>query len=174
MVDAQAPGVARVLREMGTLPATGEGWPERLLERMSRLHLLIEGYRRIGTLPEPTQADLRTRIGWPLKEEDVLHGEGVRDRWLIVGQRTDQEDRLRVQRTWLMGEGTSRSALVLQFAHGSAPLDGSLVPGSAFEGEVVFYPGSFPLRALVKERSGPEPLPQFPGVETVEAGARAW
>ena len=175
MVDAQAPGAARVLREMGTLPATGEGWPERLLERMSRLHLLIEGYRRIETLPEPTQADLRARIGWPLKEEDVLGGEGLRDRWLIVGQRTDQEERLRVQRTWLMGEGTSRSALVLQFAHGSAPLNGSLVPGSAFEGELVFYPGSFPQRALVKERaSGPDLLPWFPGVETVEAGARAW
>jgi len=36
MVDAQAPGVARLLREMRGIPSSGEGWPERLLEQLGR------------------------------------------------------------------------------------------------------------------------------------------
>lgn len=31
MVDAQAPGLATRIRELGTVPGSGEGWPERLL-----------------------------------------------------------------------------------------------------------------------------------------------
>lgn len=175
MVDAQAPGLARTLRELAGIPASGEGWPDRLLEQMSRLHLLIQGYRRIDSLETDTQADLRTRIGWPMKEDEVLaEGEPVHDHWLILGQRTEQEERLRVQRTWLWGKASQRAALILQFAHGTAPLDASLVPGSAIPADLVFYPGALPLRALVKERrGGAEPLLEMPGDETVlEAAAR--
>jgi hypothetical protein len=176
MVDAQAPGLARMLREMSGIPATGEGWPERLLERMSRLHLLIQGYGVIESQDAPTQADLRTRIGWPLKEEEVLaQGEVVRDRWLVVGQRTEQEERLRVQRTWLWGEVSNRPAMILQFAHGAAALDSSLVPGSVFPAELAYYPGSVPLRALVKARQGAsEPLTGLPGYPALAAAVDAW
>src|SRR5512134_13753 len=44
LVDAQAPGLARRVRELATIPASGPGWQERLLDRLSCLHLLIEGY----------------------------------------------------------------------------------------------------------------------------------
>ncbi|HTE19228.1 MAG TPA: SWIM zinc finger family protein, partial [Armatimonadota bacterium] len=155
MVDAQAPGLARLVREASAIPAGGEGWPARLLERLARIHLLIEGYRRLDTLPEETQADIRTRIGWNVREEELLQGETTVDRWLILGQRTEMEERLRVQRTWMVGEESSRAALLLQFAHGSAPMDASLVPGSRFRAALVFYPGAAPLRAALKERLSP-------------------
>ena len=44
---------------MPQLAASGEGWQPRLLERLARLHLLIEAYQRLDTLPHETQADIR-------------------------------------------------------------------------------------------------------------------
>ena len=72
MVDAQAPGVARLVRDLAGIPASGEGWPDRLLERLGRLLLLVEGYSRITDLPEPTQADLRSLIGWTQDQKELL------------------------------------------------------------------------------------------------------
>ena len=43
LVDAQAPGVARALREMASIPASGEGWQEWLVERLGLLTLLMGG-----------------------------------------------------------------------------------------------------------------------------------
>lgn len=155
MVDAQAPGLARLVRELSGAVASGEGWQERVLERLGRLHLLIEAYRRIGSLPVDTQADVRALIGWTEDRTELLNQSGVRDRWLVLGQRVDEEERLRVQRTWLWAERQARGALVLHFAHNSQPLDTSLVPGTRIDAEVVYYPSAHPLRALVKAREGP-------------------
>ncbi|WP_199816272.1 SWIM zinc finger family protein, partial [Streptomyces sp. NRRL F-4428] len=40
MVDAQAPGLAGRVRELGTIPSCGPGWPARMLEEAALLHLL--------------------------------------------------------------------------------------------------------------------------------------
>jgi hypothetical protein len=160
LVDAQAPGVARLMREMAGVPASGEGWEGRLLERLGRLHLLIEGFKRIAELPEATQADVRALIGWTQSQEELLLLDGTRDRWLVLGQRVEEEDRLRVQRVWLWGERSGRAALILHFAHGQQPLDASFVTGAAPEAELVFFPGAHPLRAIVKQRHGAPAPPE--------------
>jgi hypothetical protein len=164
MVDAQAPGLARMVRELADVAATGEGWQERLLDRLTRLQLLIEGYQRLEALPPETQADIRAAIGWSPRQEELLGFVGVRDRWLILGQRVEDEDNLRVQRTWLWGDKTDQPALVLGFAAPGQPLDRSLAPGTAIDAELVFFPGAYPLRALVKQRhAAPQPLDHLPG-----------
>ncbi len=105
LVDAQAPGAARLVRSLA-----GAGGTERLLERLGRLHLLTEGYKHLDTLPAETQADVRAALGFTIKEEEVLAGPSVRDRWLVVGQSVEEEDRLRVQRTWLHGSESRRDS----------------------------------------------------------------
>ena len=159
LVDAQAPGAARLVRQMATIPASGDGWPERLLDRMARLHLLLEGYSRIESLPPDLATDVRTGLGWTTPQEALLELEGVHDHWAIVGRRLTEDDRLRVQRTWLWGRETRRGALLLHFAPAGAvrsetkPIDPTFVPGTAFEGTLVFFPSATPLRAIVKERA---------------------
>ena len=169
MVDAQAPGLARLVRELGGAPDSGEGWQGRMLERIARMHLLLEGYRRIESLPAPVQADIRTTLGWTQQAgtlRDLPGAEAVRDRWLVLGQRVEEEDNMRTQRTWLWGAASARPALLLSFAMFNQPLDRSLVPGTAVEAELVYFPGSFPLRAVVHDRHGPpaafEQLPGYP------------
>lgn len=152
LVDAQAPGAARLVRQLAILPGSGEGWPERLLERLGRLHLLVEGSRRLEALPESARHEVRTALGWTHRQEEILAQEGVRDRWQVLGQRIEEEDRLRVRRTWLRGEETGRSALLLSFAAGAQPLEPGPLPGSVLDGELAFYPGAYPMRAVVRER----------------------
>ena len=150
LVDAQAPGLARILRELGGITATGAGWQDRFLERLGLLTLLIEGYRRGTELPEAVRADLRTVIGFTESQEELLSQSGVSDEWLVVGRCVEVEDRLRVQRSWLLGKQSGRTALVLHFGAGTEPLDTSLPTGAAFRGELVFYPSAQPQRALIK------------------------
>src|SRR5262249_44174461 len=72
LIDAQAPGIARLVREMSGLTASGEGWQARLLERLGKLYLLIEGFKRVNELPPSTQADVRALIGWTQSQEELL------------------------------------------------------------------------------------------------------
>ncbi|MEM9156471.1 MAG: SWIM zinc finger family protein, partial [Cyanobacteria bacterium P01_F01_bin.33] len=160
MVDAQAPGLARRLRELAGLPHSGAGWPEHLLGELGQLHLLLEGYHRLEHVPLPVQQDIRTQIGFTQKSEEVLAAaerpasevETCRDRWHVVGQVTESEDRLTVQRLWLWGETSQRPALLLQFTPAHLSLEIVAVPGTAFDAELVFYPSATPLRAAIKQR----------------------
>jgi hypothetical protein len=175
MIDAQAPGLARMLRALAGIPASGEGWQARLLERLALLHLLIQGYQRIETLPSDTQADIRTAIGWSHNQDELLATTGLRDRWLILGQRLEDEDNLRIQRTWLWGEAHARPALILAFAAPGQPLDRSLVPGTVLDVKLVYFPSAFPLRALVQERLGsPAPIGSAPGYADLQAATAAY
>jgi SWIM zinc finger len=166
LVDAQAPGLARIVREMAGVAVSGSGWQSRLLERAGLLYLLIEGFKRIDTLPAEIQVDIRTSIGWTQNQDELLREPGIRDDWLVGGRRVFEEDKLRVQRTWLWGRTSNQTALVLHFAHSQQPLDTSLVPGTMIEAELVFFPSAFPLRALVKERcSSPVSPVAFDGMQ---------
>ncbi|MBD1909045.1 MULTISPECIES: SWIM zinc finger family protein [unclassified Leptolyngbya] len=152
MVDAQAPGLARQLRELAGIVHSGANWHDRVLERLGRLYLIIEGFERIETLPTAVQSDLRTQIGWSLGQDEVLAGLAHSDLWLVVGQRTEEEERLRSRRTWLYGITSQMPALSLDFAHGQQPFEQSLMPGTGLEAELVFYPSAYPVRALMKTR----------------------
>ena len=171
MIDAQAPGLARLIRECSGVHLGGEGWQDRLLEKLSRLYLLLEGYRRLENLPEGLRAEVRAQIGWTFDQNELLStGTGHRDRWLVTGQRTEEEDRLRVQRTWLLGRCSGRPALLLAFAAGGQSLEPGPAPGTEFEAELVFFPGAWPLRALVRDRGPAEPArPTTDGLDSIGA-----
>lgn len=167
MVDAQAPGLAARLRRMAGLPGSASDWPARLLRDLGRLSLLAHAFGRLHELDPLLREDVRRLVGFSLSQEEVAAaGETVTDRWAVVGQRTDDDDRVRVQRNWLLGEATGRHALVLQFAVGeSSPFPALFVHGASFEGDLAFWPGAWPQRALVKERRGtPETLGELPPV----------
>lgn len=175
LVDAQAPGLARMVRELGTLPATGAGWQSRMLERIACLHLLADSYARIETLAPAAQADLRTAIGWS-QASGALRAAGPeqallrRDRWLVLGRRVEEDEQLRTQRTWLWGEACACPALLLSFAMFSQPLDRSVLPGSVIDAELAFFPSAYPLRAVVREYfAPPAALTSLPGAPDCHA-----
>jgi hypothetical protein len=157
MIDAQAPSVAQWLRDMGGLPARGTDWVEALLEELGRLYLLVESFKRFDALSPETQGDIRSAIGWPIKRDelDSDEGETVADTWLVLGRYTGvMHERLRTQRIWLRGLETGRDALISEFVGGEALFETHLRPGWAFEGEMLFTPSRYPLRAFLLEKSG--------------------
>lgn len=169
LTDAQAPGLARIVRQCAGIANSGEGWQASLLDRLSQLHIAVEGFARIEELDLDLQEDLRAVIGFTTSQDEVLAKSGVRDRWQILGQRVDLEDRLKVQRTWLRGEQTKRWALILSFAYGMQALDISLATGTISESELVFFPSRLPLRALVKSKAeAADQLRNFVGYENTD------
>jgi SWIM zinc finger len=155
MVDAQAPGIAERLRSLAAVPHSGAGWDGRLLEEYAMLRLLAVAYRGRAGLPPPLLETVRSRIGFSLRQADVLaHGQPVRDHWQVLARRDIEQDRIRTRRTWLRGRKTGRPALVLSFAAAGLPLDESLRVGIDADAELVFYPGAVPLRAVVRDTHG--------------------
>ncbi len=174
LVDAQAPGLARRLRGWPGLLASGEHWADRVLEEAGLVQWLLNGAARLDALPDGLRAGVRAAVGWTMTEQEVLadpRAERCTDRWQIVGRRIEEEEKLRVQRTWLVGERSQRAALCLDFAAGNQPLDVSLLPGTAMEAELVFYPSAAPLRALVGTRQKPEPSGEPAACADFEAAA---
>ncbi|MFK0232274.1 SWIM zinc finger family protein [Streptomyces vinaceus] len=152
MVDAQAPGLAARVRELGTIPSCGPGWPARMLEEGALLHLLNRGWLGLAGLPQPLAATVRTRVGFP---DTAAEGEVVRDRWLVLAQydSVSPDGRLTTRRTWLRGLGSGRPALVLDFGPPGRPPALSLPVGLVVESEARFRPGTAGLRADLGERS---------------------
>ncbi|MET8647856.1 SWIM zinc finger family protein [Streptomyces sp. NPDC004074] len=170
MVDAQAPGLAARVRELGSLPASGAGWPARLLEECALLHLLDRGWLRRERLPAGLAATVRSRVGLPGSPE----GPPVLDRWLVLAQYDTSDGRLTTRRIWLYGSETGRTVLLLSYAAAGRAPEQSLPVGLAFEAEVSGYPGDGQPRVALGERyTPPEPVPvRPPGLTTVRAAAR--
>ncbi len=160
MVDAQAPGLANRLRALGSVAVWGEGRADRLLEHLALLHLLLEGYGRLDTLSPALQADTKTKLGLPQDQNALRQQPGVKDRWQVLGQASENENNLSARRSWLRGERSGRTVFVLEFAYGGA-FDESLRANTAFEGEMVLFEGHAPQRALVKVQEESEPLNRF-------------
>ncbi|APU41777.1 MULTISPECIES: SWIM zinc finger family protein [unclassified Streptomyces] len=151
MVDAQAPGLAGRVRELGTIPSCGPGWPARMLEEAALLHLLDRAWMGVTGLPDQLAATVRSRVGLPASGE----GEAVRDRWLVLAQydSVSPDGRLTTRRIWLRGLAGGRPALVLDFGPPGRPPGLALPVGLVLEAEMRFRPGSAGLRADLGERS---------------------
>ncbi|MFD9976996.1 SWIM zinc finger family protein [Streptomyces sp. NPDC059017] len=150
MVDAQAPGLAARVRELGAVPGSGQGWPVRLLEEAALVHLLDRAWLGIDRLPEPLAATVRARVGLTAPAE----GPVVRDDWMVLAQYDSADARLTTRRIWLHGRETGRTALLLSFgAAGRAP-QLALPPGFVVDAEIVPHQGAGQLRAELRERFG--------------------
>ncbi|WP_306208284.1 SWIM zinc finger family protein [Actinoplanes sp. RD1] len=176
LVDAQAPGVAGTVRRLGGVAGIGPQWADRLLGELAMLRLLVAGHDRLADLPPELAATVRSRIGFPVATEDVLAGEAVRDRWQVLGREDSDDGALTTRRTWLLGADRGRFALHLSFAAPGQTLAADLVPGTFFEGDLCFYPGALPLRAVIKDRLGPTRplLPEPIGATGLRAALESW
>lgn len=152
LVDAQAGALARRLREMPTKIYANEQWADDLLEELAEIHLMIEGFKRIDTLPEPVQHDLRVAIGWPQREEDQADAAQESGIWRVVGQAQELAEPMKARRTWLYEQEKQRYALLLEFVLRSQAFDLSLLPSATFEASLSYFPSNYPLRAVLHSK----------------------
>ncbi|EHM28744.1 hypothetical protein SPW_2859 [Streptomyces sp. W007] len=166
MVDAQAPGLAARVRELGAITGSGPGWPVRLLEECGLLHLLDTAWLGRERLPDPLAATVRTRVGLPMSAE----GAPVRDDWLVLAQYDTPDGRIVARRIWLYGRESGRTALLLSFgAAGRSPAQ-ALPVGATIDAELTPYPGGGQLRAELGEQFGAlAPAGPPPGISAAAA-----
>lgn len=158
--DAKAKGLARAVTALVESPPS-PGWQGRTLERMGRLHLLLEAWRRRDALDDDLVADLATLLGVSQRRSDALDQPAVNDVWDVLGSKTDYSDEqhLVTMRTWLRGRHTDRYAMILEqaYAHDRPPelstsFDKTLQVGKAYEAELCFHRSAWPVRAEVRAR----------------------
>lgn len=152
MVDAQAPGLAGMVRNLGEINFFGEDWQSEALQQLARIYLLIEGYRQLDRLSPALQSDIRLLIGWAQNQEELKASPGISDDWLVLARQTETEQDITIQRNWLYGANTQQFALIINFAHRTQAIDITLAPGTTIEADLVYFPSSTPLRALLKAR----------------------
>ncbi|MGW2862662.1 SWIM zinc finger family protein [Streptomyces sp. NPDC001205] len=172
MVDAQAPGLAARVRELGAIPGSGPGWPMRLLEECGMLHLLDRAWLGRDALPDQLAATVRSRIGVPA----APRGPAIRDNWQVLAQYDTADAKLTTRRIWLHGR-ESGPALILDFGAAGRSPETTLPVGLTIDAELTPYPGAGQLRAALGERYGTTapgtPPPGGTATEAVEHYARA-
>lgn len=177
LVDAQASGLASRVARLATLPNASPDWAERLLDELGRIKLLVHAHGRLDQLDADLASDVRQMIGWNVSQEELeAAGERVADTWLVAGQWIDDDDRVRAQRSWVIGRRSGRTGLVLQFSAAGQPFPESIVPGLEQEGTLVFYPGAARVRGKFAHREGAVAAPKqrVPGHDTLDSFLSAY
>jgi hypothetical protein len=171
MIDAQAPGLAARVRELGAIPASGAGWPARLLEESALLHLLDRGWSHRDELPEPLARTVLTRVGLPSPPGEAP----VRDRWSVLAQYDTSDGRLTTRRIWLYGTGAARWALLVAFGAAGAAPEPALPAGRVVEAAITPHTGAGQLRAGWGEQFGvPGPMSTPPPGGSVTDAVEAY
>ncbi len=149
MIDSKLGSVGRRIQQWKKIFAE-ENWHEVLLAEIAELYLLARGFRQMDQLSDALYRELLTTAGLSIKKKEVLEQDGITDHWLVIGLREGEEEQLRYRRTWLLGEQSGKIPLLLDFAFGGQGFEQEWKVGMALEGQLVYYPGSYLQRALLK------------------------
>ena len=152
MVDAQAPGLAAAVAELRDLVAAGgPQWAVDAADRLGGLHLLA----RLSESAEGPLGDVvRTRLGFPVPEEQVRSGPGWSDRWVALLRLETDDGPFRTVRQWIWGRDRAEWVVGVKHAGGGAKPVPLLPHGMEVTGTLHPYPGAIPRRVAVGELVG--------------------
>jgi SWIM zinc finger len=153
MIDSKATGLAgrvRALRDLNYIQ--NNDWQAASLRIAAELYMLIEAFKNAEKLSPQWQQSVKNLVGWNQSPKELLQNpdaEKVKDVWLALGQEQEESEGITIQRNWLWGTKTNRTALILNFGTPYSPLENSVLPGSIIEAELAFFPAVWPQRAVV-------------------------
>jgi len=153
MVDAQAPGLAGMIRGLSNINYFKEGWQTNFLDALLNIYLIAKGYLNKELLDPLIVQDVRNWIGFTIGQDELKEKQGVKDTWLVINKHISDEDNLTVERNWLYGIDTNQYALVLQFIIRGQGAGILLSPGMCIDAELVYFPSVSPQRALIKNQT---------------------
>lgn len=153
MIDAQAPGLAGLVKNLGAINYYNETWKYQLLHQLLKIYMLSESYKHIDELPEELVAEVKTLIGFTQTKEELFTQPGTPDKWIVLCRTYTEQDQLTIERNWLYGTNTGKYALFLQFIAANQIPEINLIPGTTIDAVLVFYKGALPYRALIKQHN---------------------
>lgn len=148
LVDAQLPGLAEQVRQLGSEVHARDDWADLLLVALGRWWTVTRAWLQRDALDPDRLGDLRTVVGWAWPSEEIRGRDSVADRWVVLGAHRTDDGRLQQQRTWIFGEDSGELLQVLHFAARGQPLAVARVVGSVMAATVSRYPGTCARRAL--------------------------
>jgi len=152
LIDAQAPGLAGMVRGLGEINFYSEGWSTRFMDQLLRIFIITEGYKNNTSLDGSLQEDIKTWIGFTQSQDDLKEQDGIMDTWFVLGKQTSEVDAITTEKFWLYGTQTNNYALLLQFIVRGQGVQYNFTPGMFVQAELVFFPSVSPMRALVKRQ----------------------
>jgi hypothetical protein len=152
LIDAQAPGLAGMVRNLGETNFYTDGWPTRFMDQLIRIYMVAEAFNNNASLNELIQQDIKTWIGFTQNQDDLKEQPGILDTWLVLGKQTSEADNITTEKYWLYGTQSNEYALLLQFIVRGQGLQFNFSPGMFVQAELVFFPSAVPMRALVKRQ----------------------
>ena len=151
LVDAQAAGLARQLRHLGTIAAAdSHQLSAPTLAALARLHLLVRANQQRDALSADWQAEIDAQTGWTVDQDALRQNPGVAGTWFVGAQSSHEEDRI-ITRSSLLFSASGEVARLLEFSPAARPAVATLALGRWCEGELVFFPGLANQRALWKQ-----------------------
>jgi hypothetical protein len=148
LVDAQLPGLAEQVREMGSEVHRRADWADNLVAVCGRWWTATRAWTRRDELDRDAMADLRAYLGWAQPTAEVRAADSTTGSYLVLGGHRTDDGRLLQQRTWLRDEVTGEVLVVLDFSAGMTPMAAPQLAGTVVSTTVSRYPGSAPRRAL--------------------------
>lgn len=169
MVDTQLSAIGPKIRTLQLLPTTMDDWPDHLLRELGELYLLVAGFKKLDELPEPLREQILRIAGVTDKKSAILSLPGLEDQWGVVGSFEGINlDNIAYRKTWLLGRKSKKYALILDYSFNNMGYDQHWQTGHIYDGALVYYPGSYPLRALIKlPNPTGESIESLKGVRTI-------
>lgn len=168
LTDAKLPGPAGRLRRLASLGP--DGTEASYARTLGDLYLFVRAWKNRQQLADKQYAELLQFAGMTTRKEEILAQPALNDHWLVMGVVAGQEDRLRFRRVWLRGERSRRFALLLDYAFGERPFERSWPLAASFTGNLHYYPGNYPQRALFPGAApGGRPYDGLSGYQTLTA-----
>lgn len=169
MVDAQAPGLANMVRSLGETNFFAEGWQSIFLKQLLHIYMVTEGFANSNLLGEALQQDVKTWLGFTYSQDELKEQTGITDTWMVLAKQQFEQDNITTERYWLYGAASKQYALVLQFiVRGALAANHlSITAGQFIQAELVYYPSAMPLRAIIKKQITAAPV-------AVDAGYNKW
>ena len=152
LIDAKAPGLANMIKALGNTNFYVDGWESLFVEQLARIYLVTKGFTNKAILPTGLQNDMDTCIGLTVSQEALKENDGITDCWFVLSKQVFEEDNITTERIWLYGKTSKQFALILQFSVRGQGVAITLTPGIYIEAELVYFPATMPLRAIIKRQ----------------------
>ena len=153
MVDAQASGLAAMIKNLGATNFWNEGWQSTFMDKLLQLYMVAEGYLHLEGINPLLQQDIRSAIGFTVSQDELKKQDGVTDTWLVIGKESRDEQQITVEENWLYGLKSNQYALVLQFIARGQVGQLSLSTGMYLHAELSYFPSVVPFRAVIKNHT---------------------
>jgi hypothetical protein len=158
LVDAQAPGLAGMIRTLSNTDFYHEGWQTYFLDNLIAIYIVAKGYQHRLELDPALYQEIKNWIGFTVNQEELRDQSGVKDTWLVTAKHIYEDENFTVERNWLYGTSSKQDALVLQFTGKGQTAPVLLSPAMYVEAELVFFPSVSAQRAVIKSHIVSEPI----------------